>query len=231
MGQPAELRLKYYEFALKFLGSVAALLAFLVGVKQYEKAQTWQRAHVVLQLIESFESRPQLRIARNMLDLDAVDIEIEDDASSRLEEHNWPGQPPSSRHILHFTNAILPSALRVVKEDKQCNTEDRSKPPGCFTADEMKMRRAFDEFFDFFEKLYALRHASLIEREDLAYFDYWLELVRGASVYKSDEARNALMAYLDAYRFRGFERLLTEYSLDPSPLDLPTSNTGPPDTP
>lgn len=83
------------------------------------------------------------------------------------------------------------------------------------------IRDAFDAFFDFFHKLYALEKGGLLSFSDYVYFYYWLELIRDIGVYKKDERiGKALFNYIDCYRFTGITELLKEYRKNPEIIPI-----------
>ncbi len=58
------------DIFVKVLGFLGSIGAILFGVYQYKKGQRWQKANIILSLIDHFESDKNIRIAREMLDWD-----------------------------------------------------------------------------------------------------------------------------------------------------------------
>jgi hypothetical protein len=171
------------------LGWVVAALAFFFGLLQYKKGQNWQRGRIILSLIDSFEKNKRIEMACTMLDWDERDIPID------------------GGKILHFKNDMLVSALRAPEMDVG------------FTDEENMIRDAFDEFFDFFYKLYAFKKSKLLHFSDFTYFYYWFELLRNIGGYKKNkEIGDVIDNYLDAYCFAYVKELLKEYSRKPDPI-------------
>jgi hypothetical protein len=173
------------------LGWIVAAIAFIFGLIQYRKGQNWQRAQIMLSLIDSFEKNKRIEMACIMLDWDSREITT-----------------PEGK-VFHFRNEMLLSALRVVEMDV---IEE-------FKEEESLIRDAFDEFFDFFYKLYSFKRSGLLSLSDYAYFNYWFELLRKIGRYKKDSRiQETVSRYIDAYCFVGVKELLEEYGRKPDPI-------------
>lgn len=96
------------DILVKVLGFLGSICAILFGVYQYKKGQRWQKANILLTLIDHFESDKNIRIAREMLDWDKRKILIDD-----------------TRNI-QFENVKLIKALAVVDWDDDTFTEEES---------------------------------------------------------------------------------------------------------
>lgn len=194
------------------LGGIGAGIAFIVSFRQYKRGQNWLRAKVVISLINSFERDEQIELACTMLDWDEREIVF-----------------PGGKNV-KFSNEILVSALRVPEMDVcYTNQEFYDKEATPFTEEESMIRDAFDCFFDFFHKLYALEKGDLLSFSDYVYFYYWLELVRDIGVYKKDERiKHALFNYIESYRFIGVKELLKEYEKKPDIIPIMKSQVSKP---
>lgn len=180
-----------FDTIIKIAAALGAVIAFLYSLRQYKKGQMWQKADVILNLIDSFERDEQIDLACSLIDWDEREVDI--------------GLPTTFR----FRNELLVKALEVREMDSD------------FTPEESKIRDAFDAFFDFFEKLYSFQRTGLLSFGDLAYFYYWFELLRDIGRYKKiPSLQPAISKYLEAYHFRGVQELLRQYSLNPEPLDI-----------
>lgn len=184
--------LDWWSLAIQIVGYTGAGFAFLVGLRQYQRAQTYQKAEVLLKLIDSFEEDPKIDAACQMIDWDAREVQLSEAAT------------------FHFSNGMLVQALRVPKMDEG------------FTAEESYIRDCFDAFFDYFHKVHAFWKSDIVSFEDLRYFYYWFELLRSIGHYKEiPELQGALETYVAKYKFKGISELLAEYSKNPESLDLP----------
>ncbi|MHB1037867.1 MAG: hypothetical protein ACYC35_25815 [Pirellulales bacterium] len=194
MSAPAELTFAVIDVIIAILGGAGAIVAYVVGLRQYQKGQRWQKAEFILRLIDAFEGDEEIRCACQMIDWDERDILL-----------------PNGQTV-RFRNDMLVSALRVPKMDIE----------GVFTKEERTMRDAFDAFLDYFDKLYSLRVNRLVAFQDLTYFFYWFELIRDIGLYKQDyRIKASLDGYIRAYRFVGVHELLLEYSKSPNRLLIP----------
>jgi hypothetical protein len=174
---------KWLEFLLKLAVAGGAVVAYIVGLKQYRKGQSWQKATFLSAIITEFETNPKILAVKCMLDWDVGKIEIPPDISFELR------------------NEVFCKALRAPTDGEEVVFE--------FPQDEI--RDALDVFFDFFEKIESYRSIGLLRFGDLQYFYYWFESLRSMRLWKDNECKIALDSYLHAYRFFGVERLLVEY--------------------
>lgn len=180
------------DLTIKILGSIGTIAAILFAVYQFTKGQRWQKAKLLLDLIDEFESNEKIRAAKEMLDWDKRVIEF------------------GEKKKLNFTNEKLISALKVVEWD-----DDQ------FSIDEKLIRDSFDAFFDFFHKLYSFQKSKLLIFKDFAYFYYYFELLRDVETYKGDiKYKTLFREYIENYYFIGIESLLKEYSKKPQPLKI-----------
>jgi len=175
----------------ELMTGIGAIAAILLGIREYQKGQRWQKAQVLLSLIDSFERNKQIELARRMLDWDEREVFID------------------GKRSIQFKNDMLITALRVVSMDTKI----------AFTPEEQIIRDAFDAFFDFFHKLYAFQKSGLLTLTDYTYFFYWFELLRNIGNYKRNPAiQKAIHEYIRG--FEGIQYLLKEYSKNPEPLSI-----------
>jgi hypothetical protein len=173
------------QLCLGLIVALGATWAFIVGLRQYERGQRWQKAQVLLTLIESFDSDPLIKAARQMLDWNSRNIVIDG-------------------LVISYLDSKLASALRVWGRG--------DNPFSDFTPEEGKIRDAFDALFDFFEKLNSLVQSRLIPFSDLTYFFYWLRRLAYASYYKNaPDVSGVFEAYVTAYSFTGTQHLTEMY--------------------
>lgn len=175
---------KWIEFLLKLAAGGGAVAAYIVGLRQYKKSQSWQKASFLSALITEFETNPKILAVKCMLDWDDGKIHI----------------PPSTS--FDFVNETFCSALRAPVDGEEV----------IFAFPQDEIRDALDVFFDFFEKVESYRQIGLLKFKDLQYFYYWFEGLRSMDTWKSVECKNALDNYVQAYRFFGAKRLLDEYA-------------------
>jgi hypothetical protein len=191
------------DIIFKYATGIIAITGFVIGLVQYRRAQNWKKAEIILGLIDSFKSDPEIQAACLMLDWDQREIQLE------------------GRTMLSFRNEMLISGLRIIWMDadkripldavRSDATSERESDTG-FTCDEALIRDCFDAFFDYFDKINAFRRSALVEWKDLSYFVYWLELVCKVGLNKSNPAiQDTVNQYLTVYDFRGFLELSKDY--------------------
>jgi hypothetical protein len=182
---------EWWSFGLQALGYLGVATAFVIGLRQYGKAQTYQKAHVILNLIDQFEEDSKIDAACQMIDWDNREIQIENGKT------------------LKFSNEMLIAALRVQKMDEG------------FTSEESMIRDCFDAFFDYFHKVNSFWESGIVAFNDLRYFFYWFELLRTVGEYKEiAELQTVFEKYIKTYQFVGIADLIDEYSKHPYKLDL-----------
>jgi hypothetical protein len=182
-----------------FIVGAATFGALAFGVYQYRAGQKWQKVQVILSLIDSFRNDKQIQIACRMLDWD--ERWINHGSVRFLDEGD-----------LHFTNGKLVKALKTPPMDTE----------RFFGKDGVKIRDAFDAFFDFFEILNAFEKNKLLNFDDYRYFYYYLDMIRDVEGLKGDPknkrsqriAKKLKMefdSYLTNYNFEGALALLRDY--------------------
>ena len=180
------------DLLIKIVGIGGTISAILFAVYQYNKGQKWQKANILLTLIDHFEEDDKIRLAREMLDWDKRNIFV------------------TEGRTINFSNEQLLKALEVPDMD-----DDR------FTVEQAIIRDAFDSFFDFFHKLYSFQKSGLLTFNDFTYFYYYFELLRDIENYKRQkELKPIIDKYIDSYHFIGIRFLLKQYENNPEPLDI-----------
>lgn len=175
---------KWIEFLLKLAAGAGAVVAYVVGLKQYRKSQSWQKATFLATIINEFEANPRILAVKCMLDWD--------DGKIQLEPNVW----------FDFENETFCSALRAPTTGEEVS----------FSATEDGIRDDLDVFFDFFEKVESYVSIGLLRFKDLNYFYYWFEALRSMDTWKNIECKRALDHFLHTYQFFGVERLLAQYT-------------------
>lgn len=175
------------ELSLEWiLSAIGFVLAFVIGLWQYIRAQRQEKLSLLLPLITEFETDEELQAACRLFDYDAATFSL-------------GGQQHK------FKNDDLLEALKVVEWDKDW-------PPL-----QEVIREILDRYFDFFGKLRSFMDVGLFKLKDLKYFYYYLELLVTVEKYKGSGFEEALLGYLNAYRFIGCRKCLDEYrQLPPS---------------
>ena len=172
------------------LGVIAGLIAFLVGLIQYVRAQLWKRAEFVAKEIKEFESKPSVKLAMQMLDWNARRYKL------------FPEKQPAEQEAV-VTDKTLSSAL-VPHEDRE---------PTVFTPVEVCIRDIFDQFLDGLERFEHFIESGLVtHKEFYPYLIYWIKIIGDRnSGRKPPEFYDSFWKYLDSYGYSGVQKLLGRY--------------------
>jgi hypothetical protein len=172
--------------------AVGAAVGFLYGVYRYVKAQRWQKAQIVLDLMSLFQKNEKVQTVCKMLDWDKRTLTIDGTT-------------------LVVDNEHLLKSLQVGYWDIE---------GAGYTKEQVVTKDAFDAFFDFFDKLYAFRKSDLLEMKDLSYFYYWFRRILDMEQEDNTELQNAILKYAETYKCHGFLELLKEYRPTHKSLEL-----------
>ena len=69
-------RLEWWKFCLSIVGYVGAVVAFLIGLRQYRRAEYWKRSQFLAQEMKEFFADPRVENARMMIDWGVRDIPL-----------------------------------------------------------------------------------------------------------------------------------------------------------
>jgi len=170
---------------LKAIALLGAVVAFIVGLIQYRKAQRWKRAEWVAQEMKALFAEPLVQAALSLIDWSSIEI-------GKVFPNR--GDETSRNKILsndEINKALLPHWER-----------------GGFTALEADIRSAFDHLFDGIERFESYRATGLVRKSNLRpYLGYWARKICDKKATKGHRAYR-LRAYMNAYEFTGAVRLL-----------------------
>ena len=168
---------KLVKFIVTIITAIGGIVAFSKGLKEYHANNKIKRAEFLEKLITEFlESKND--IARGLLD-DYVYVSQENRNMSPIEQKN--------------ISVPLFTLLR-----------DHVIDP-IRTTDEIKVRKSFDNLFDFFTKLSYYLKQGLITPAELSYFKYYLEKIK-----KKPE----VVAYIKRYYYwEDFSNLISALNL------------------
>lgn len=178
---------------VEWLALFGAAVGFGVGLYQNNTAQSWKRTEFVAAEAEKFFNDAKISTALLLIDYNVI----------RLTPEGKRALKGQAGHV--YTDDALIKALAV-----HTKFEDEVEK---FSEDEMLAREAFDALLTGLESFDHHIQAGLITMEDVqVYFRYWLPKLSSAeSGWKGAEFYVALHAFIDAYEYRGVQRLFRTF--------------------
>jgi hypothetical protein len=223
-------RLEWWKFDVSIVGYVGAVVAFLVGLRQYRRAEYWKRSQFLAQEMKEFFADPRVENARMMIDWGVRDIPllrrskmsdgIEDSGErtvdrqlqcQALRPHDWPdGDPIAPVTSSDNTERSAPSSDAV-------RTPERASPGGtAFEPEEAAIRDCYDRFLDGFERFGNYLRGDLVSVNDLKpYVQYWVDDIVDTKCDATDSLWCVfLFAYIEFYAFEGVKALFDSFGHD-----------------
>jgi hypothetical protein len=169
---------------LKALVLLGAVLAFIVGLVQYRRAQHWKRVEWVAQEMKGLFGDPVVQAALQMFEWGSRRIPL------------YPDRKEESERYVRLKNEIVADAL-LPHEDRADGFSDQ----------EMDIRAAFDRLLDGLERFHSYVVTGLVELRDLQpYLKYWAVSLCRPRAAEHRVAR--LKAYMQRYGYDGALDLL-----------------------
>ena len=179
---------EWFKNMLLLFTSFIALGSFIKVIIEYTKAQAWKRAEFLAGVMKEFNSDPNVRLAKTMIDWQARDVEL------------FPEQKDEHRKRVWVNDEVLIQAL--TPEDWKGTSENKLG----YEDSEAKIRDIFDAFF---ERLATINHyldTKLITESDLRpYITYWIGLINNS---RSEELLQQIHAFLKRYNYDDVIKLL-----------------------
>lgn len=177
------------DIIIKIIFLILGIIGFILGYRQYKKGQGWQKADIIINLIDSFEIDKRIEAACFMLDWDSRKVEV-----NGME--------------IDFENKMLVDALIVPMDDSDFSREQQ------VIRDAFD---AFFDFFE--KPYTLVESRLLDFSEIVGYWDYWFELLRRVGAFKKEPIiQERINNYVEKYGFIGIRELLKEYNKNPNPL-------------
>ena len=186
-----------YETIIDVVKILGASAAFLVGLFQYRKAQTWKQAEFIANEVKEFNGLPDVRNAKLMLDWRSRYIDL------------FPERAQYEERRVLVTCELL---VRALASDKGVDK---------FSQAEARIRDVFDEFLGRLERFENFIASGLITKDHCEpYLTYWIELIGddGPEASRPDLV-HALGKYIREYKYDKVESLLNRfgYNIDVTP--------------
>ena len=177
-----------FKDMLTFLTSIIAVGSFVKVIMEYTKAQSWKRAEFLASVMKEFNSDPNVRLARTIIDWKSRDFELFPDQKNEEDKRVW------------INDQVLIEAL--TPEDWKGTIENKVG----YENSEVRIRDIFDAFF---ERLATINHyldTKLITESDLRpYITYWIGLINDS---RSEELLQQIHAFLKRYKYDDVIKLL-----------------------
>lgn len=173
---------------------LGAVVAFIVALRQYMKAQRWKRTEFVLSYYNEVLNNFNVRRGMRMLDWNRFDIPVVE------------GEIEGKTKFL-FDDNLLRSAL--------VNHHDLN-PMIDFSDEEVVVRLVMDDFFEKFGSFYPFIKTGLVKKEDISGdIMYWISIIGNTRNDRKDEiTRNQIWRYLHAYGYDNVINLCELFGYD-----------------
>lgn len=174
--------------ALAYLG---AAVAFVIGLQQYREDQRWRRLEFVTQRLADFESRPEIRMARLILEYPRPTICL---------FGGEPGAPGAA--CTTVTDSLLVSALAT-----------STTAPERLSVEETRIVEILDQFLNTLEQVdFLLEGGFLGDEREHPTVAYWISLVGDRDwIARPPPVQEALCDYLARYEYTGTRDLVLSY--------------------
>jgi hypothetical protein len=187
----------FFDWSISLAESLTitgAIIAFIVALSQYNKAQKWKRTEFTLTYLSQYrEILRDVNVRRGMLMLDWNRIEIPLQADEIKDKSNFL-----------FTDDIFKRALR--------SHFGMSETDG-FSKEETFIRLIMDEFLEKLGAFYPFIHSGFMKKDDMpGNIIYWIDIIGNKkNRCKDEETRKQLWEYIVTYKFTDLEKLCNEF--------------------
>jgi hypothetical protein len=167
---------------------VGALVAFVIGIQQYLRAQQWKRREFLAAQIKDFESDRKVQAALTMLD--------------------WSG-----RRIAFFPDIATTAFVITVNDPLLCSALVPHEAVDGYLTHEALIRDCFDRLFDGLVRFSNFVEADLISMDELRpYLRYWMCSISGTKQdYHCSDFYTLLHNYIIYYDFTEARSLIESF--------------------
>lgn len=186
-----------FDFSItlsELLTIVGAIVAFLVALNQYMKAQKWKRTEFVLSYYNEVLNSFNVKRGMKMLDWNSIDVPLLD---GEIE----------GKSSFWFTDDLLQSAL-ISHHDVN--------PEVGFSDEEVVIRFVMDDFFEKLGSFYPFIKTGLVKTNDVSGdIIYWVKIIGDKSNNSKNEAtRKRIWNYLNTYNYDNVINLCKLFGYD-----------------
>jgi hypothetical protein len=206
--------LELWKFWLSIVGYLGALGAFVIGLRQYRRADYWRRSEFLAREMKEYFADPKVNTALTMIDWGIRKVRLYEDSSA-----GGAATPAETRVDRKMQcDALRPHTMLSATgaSDEVVDTDAVRSAGASFTPDEAAIRDCYDRFLDGLERLGNYLSGDLVSIEDVkAYVEYWIESIADTNCDGDDAMWTVcLLAYIDFYAFIGVQMLFSGFGHD-----------------
>lgn len=188
-------------------GILGAVVAFLIGLRQYQISQKWKVKEFVANEMKEFFEDWRVRNALLLIDWGSRQLKLEAPSES------------SNEPFKRVTRAIQISSLRphtMLGEEGAADAAATEEDYSSFSILEAQIRDTYDCLLDYFERFSGFLESDLVPVDELRpYLQYWIDDIAATKGKEEDLLWTlALFTYIQFYRFTGTVRLFSEFGYD-----------------
>jgi hypothetical protein len=210
-GPQASSSLETWKFWLSVVGYLGALGAFVVGLRQYRRADYWRRSEFLAKEMKEYFADGKVSLALTMVDWGVRDLKLFE-----------PFDPGKGSEETTVDRILQCSALRPHTMLSSTDASDAVALPtsggASFTPAEAAIRDCYDRFLDGLDRFGNYISGDLVSVEDLdPYLGYWVRDIASTACDGEDALWCVcLFAYIEFYAFLGVQELFERFGYDVS---------------
>jgi hypothetical protein len=201
----AQLVVSQIEVLLTFLGVCGAVVAFVIGLGHYKRAEQWKRAEFIASEMKEFFASPRVDVALTLVDWGGRNVRL-------LGLVN-----PNDVTLTYVTRemqcwALLPH--QVVNRARGSDVEsERAGAEAAFSPEHGLIRDCYDSLLDGFERFDSYLESEFVTLPELRpYISYWVKDIAAPASDPMDAAWTAcLFVYIQAYGYQGVQNLFGRF--------------------
>ena len=207
-----ELTFKHAEIALSLLGLAGAIVAFVVGYKQYRRSEQWKRAEFVAQEMKEFSDDTKVSLTLTMIDWGVRNLSLHAVRNRDDQTLTRVTRKMQCRALLPHTLVEPSVGSDREAEDFGGGTDNAER----FTFDQGIIRDCYDTFLDWLERFGSYLDSKLVSVKDLEpYLFYWVNDIAAPARDQLDADWSAcLLLYIHVYEYKGVQALFNGFGHD-----------------
>jgi hypothetical protein len=179
------------ENLIRLLTLVGALLAFVLGLREYREDQRWKRLALFNEQLQAFEAEPAVGVALTMLDYREPHVCV---------AAEWVPNP--ERRCFQATDSLMTAALASVLERRVLSDH------------EYQVVYALDRMLTALDRIDYLHEQGFLGSEvQHPTVEYWISLIGdGRSTTRPPDVKHKLCAYVREMGYNGALALVLRYT-------------------